>query len=249
MQFNPGNGQGIVDDIDFLIGTNTSSYSLANKTRNINNRLDVVVSMIMMADGKWEYDDDNHTDLPVGTTDLVNGQDNYEIAAADFLDILRVELKQPNGTSLWLLPIDYDELRGTAMTEFQKTNGIPRYYDKVGSSIVLYPTPNYTYDEGLKVYYKRNAVQFDAADTTEEPGFNRQYHRLLSIGAGIDYCIPNGLDKKLIVLNKLWNDMSEGLINFYSARSKDKKVSLQPRKENYGVGLDMGEPSVDWSSR
>lgn len=248
MQFNPGSGQGLVDDIDFLIGTNSSSYSLANKTRNINNRLDQTVAMIMSADGQWEFDDDNHTDLPVGTTNLVNGQDNYEIAAADFLDILRVELKQPNGTSLWLQPIEYNELRGTAMTEFQKTNGIPRYYDKVGSSIILYPTPNYTYSAGLKVYYKRNAVQFATNDTTDEPGFNRQFHRLLSIGAAIDYCIANNLEKKLVMLTKQWEEMATRLVNFYSMRSKDKKVRLVPRRENYAADVDTWDKSVDWSS-
>lgn len=250
MQFNPGNGQGLVDDIDFLLGTNTSSYPIADKTRNINNRLDEVVSLIMRADGQWEFDDNNQTDLPVATTDIVNGQDNYEIAAGSFLDVIRVEMLQPNGRAIQLTPIDYQDRRGQAMTEIAHTNGIPQYYDKVGNSLILYPTSNYSYTAGLKVYFKRNAVLFTTADTTEEPGFNRQYHRLLSIGASIDYCIPNGLDKKMVTLMKQWDRMAAGMIEFYSARSKDQKVSLRPLRENYASGLDGGnwERSVDWSS-
>jgi len=250
MQFNPGTGLGIVDDIDFLVGTNSSSYPIADKTRNVNNRLDEVVSLIMRADGTWEFDDNNQTDLPVGTTDLVNGQNNYEIAAGSFLDIIRLELLQPNGRAIQLVPIDYQDRRGTAMTEIAHTNGIPQYYDKVGNSLILYPTPNYDYNEGLKVYYKRNAVLFTTASTTTEPGFNRQYHKLLSIGAAIDYCIPNGLEKKMVVLMKQWDRMANGLIEFYSARSKDKKVNLRPRKENFAPMADGDgwERSVDWSS-
>lgn len=251
MLFNPGNGQGLVDDVDFMLGTTSSSYPIADKTRNINNRLDEVVSYIMQADGQWQFDDNNYTDLPVGTTDLVNGQDNYEIAASNFLDILRVEMKQSNGTSLWLDPIDYNDLRGTAMTEFQKTNGIPQYYDKVGNSLVLYPTPNYNYTAGLKVYFKRNAKQFTVSDTTAEPGFARQFHRLLSIGASIDYCIPNNLEKKMIKLKTEYQEMLAGLMAFYAMRSKDKKINIRPRKEFYGAMTDYDgwDTSVDWSSK
>ena len=81
-------------DIDFLL--NTTSYADADRVRNINARLDDVVSLILQSDGRWEWDDSNNTTLPIGTTTLVNNQQDYSIAGATFLDGIRVEAKDVN---------------------------------------------------------------------------------------------------------------------------------------------------------
>ena len=44
---------------------------LATFTRYINEALNRVASLIMTADGRWQWDDTNTTDYPIGTTDLV----------------------------------------------------------------------------------------------------------------------------------------------------------------------------------
>lgn len=252
MQFNDVAGdQGLVQDIDFLIGTDDESYPIKQKTRNINNAFDKVASLIMRADGKWEFDDNNFDTLPVGTTDLVNGQADYEISAADFLDILRVEIIQQNGLYLWCNPISYEDRRGVAMTEWERTPGQPMFYDKVGNSVVLYPTPNFNYAAGVKVYFKRNPSYFVYTDTTKEPGFAKQYHKLLSYYAAVDYCIANSMDKKLKVLYAEIQKMEGTIQDYFANRAKDVKPSFKLQRESYGAGEDMfdaGAPSVDWRS-
>ena len=43
---------------------------LATFTRNMNNALNSVANLIMMSDGRWQWDDNNNTDFPVATTSL-----------------------------------------------------------------------------------------------------------------------------------------------------------------------------------
>lgn len=250
MQFNPGNGQGIVDDIDFLIGTDSTSYPIVQKTRNINNAFDKVASLIMRSDGKWEWDDNNFDTLPIGTTDLVANQVDYEVSVDDFLEILRVEIIQQNGDFLFANPISYEDRFGVAMTEWQKTPGQPMYYDKVGSSLMLYPTPNFGYVGGLRVYFKRNPSYFTTSDTTKEPGFAKTFHKLLSYYAAIDYCIANSMEKKLTVLYAEVQRMEKALQDYFATRAKDAKVSFRTVPEFYAPGQEFlsGDPSVDWRS-
>lgn len=251
MQFNdPTGGQGLVQDIDFLIGTDEISYPLIQKTRNINNAYDKVISAILRADGKWEFDDNNFDTLPVGTTDLIGNQADYEISDADFLEIVRVEIIQQNGDFLFMNPISYEDLFGVAMTEWQKTPGQPMYYDKVGNSIILYPTPNFDYAGGVKVYFKRNPSYFESTDTTKQPGFAKTYHKLLSYYAAIDFCIANSMTKKLQVLYAEVQRMEKNMQDYFASRAKDAKVSFRVAKEYLSPGYDFmeGQPSVDWKS-
>jgi len=224
-------------DVKFLItgsGTGTTDYAAADILANINEYYNEVVSLILSADGKWEWDDNNQTTLPVSTTNLVSGQADYEISGSTFLDLLRVEMKDENGNGVQLEPISYEDRNGTAMTEWAKTNATPQYYDKVGNSIILYPTPNYNSTAGLKTYYQRPPSYFVVSDTTKTPGFNPLFHRYLSIGAAIDYCSVNSMNDRLSFLIPKLTQMKKDIISAYSTRSKDVKISLKMANGEYG---------------
>ena len=109
MQFSDTtNKNGILQEIDFWIlgssGTASSDYSTADKTRNVNRWLDRVNSLIMQADHRWEWDDTNHTDLPIATTTLVNNQQDYGLDTSH-LKIIRVEIKNNAGNYNLILPV------------------------------------------------------------------------------------------------------------------------------------------------
>lgn len=241
----------LIKDIKYILtgsSLGTLDYSADDMTSNINRHNERIGSLIMKCDGRFEFDDNNFATLPIGTTGLVSGQADYTISASDFLDILRIEIKDPAGNGVFLNPISYEDKKGVAMTEWAKTPGTPHSYDKVGNSIILYPTPNYNSTAGLKVYFKRNVNYFTVSDTTKEPGFNPQYHRLLSMGASSDYCIPNGLTNKLTILNNEIIKMEMALIEFYAARAKDDNPKMKLYKEDYTTQVYEGESSVDWTS-
>ena len=239
MQFSDSaNLTGIVEEIDFYINTDSTSYPLKQKARNVNRRLDDVVSIILASDGRWEWDDSNQTDLPIGTSTLVNNQQDYEIAGATFLKITRVEVKDINGNYRKLEPIDQRNITTESLTEFQKTAGKPLFYDKIGDSVFLYPKPStalVTASAGLKVYFKRIPSYFSYDDTTKTPGFAPLYHRILSVGAALDYAIANEMVNKINILTPIMAKLEQGLIDFYSSRSQDEQARMTPRSENYGA--------------
>lgn len=242
--------QGIVQEIDFLVNSDNNSYPIEDKTRNINRAYDKVVSRIFEADGRWEFDDQNATDLPIATTPLVIGQQDYSFDTS-FLIVERVEVQQQDGTYIALSPFSQaDIVRGgipgyipsQSLTDFLSQPGIPQYYDKLANSIFLYPKSSYsTLSDGvtpalLKVYFQRNVSYFVPTDTTKTPGFNPQFHRILSMEAALDYARAKNLDIGLphgkipnSFVGELQN-LYQDLQNYYSRKSKDENLTLHIRK-------------------
>jgi hypothetical protein len=225
---------GLVEDIDFGLNTDSTSYPLVDKARNINAWFDRVVSLILRSDTSWEWDDVNHTDRPIATCNLVSAQQDYTVDGLTFLKIMRVEVQDSNGNWTQLDPITQDMEKGTALTEFEKTNSVPLYYDKMGDSLDLYPAPNYSKTNALKVYYQREPSYFASNDTTKEPGFASLFHRILSYGAQLDYCMANNLNGRIGLLQPRITQIENEIIEFYTSRDRDMKVRARLQKENYG---------------
>jgi hypothetical protein len=224
---------GIIEDIDYLIGTNSSSYTIEDKTRNINRKYDEVVSLILQSDATWKWDDTNNGAQPATSITMTGGTNAVAIPDTTYLTISRVEIKDINGNYVLLTPIQDREIL-QAKSEFFKTDGMPIYYEKNGAFLNLYPAPasgSVTLTNGLLVYYQRNASYFATSDTTKVPGFAAPYHRLLSYGAALDFAIANSLNGKINILSPLIQKMEQGLVEFYSNRSKDEKVRFNVRRE------------------
>ncbi len=238
------------DVVFWVSGDSTKSidFTDADILRSINAYYDEATSLILKADGRWEFDDENLTTLPVATTDLVSGQADYEISGETFLNLLRVEIKDANGNGVQLQPLDQDDKIGVAMTEWAKTNAQPTCYDKVGNSIILYPTPNYSSTGGLKTYYQRPVSLFTSAEMTtgtKTPGFNPLYHRYLSMGAAVDYCSVNSINDRLQILLPKMAQMKTDIIASYSRRNKDERPRMKLARESYSdEGGSYSEDSV-----
>jgi len=246
MQFNDEtNLSGICNEVDFLLGTDSTEYAIAQKTRNINRWFDRVVSLILQSDSKWEWDDNNHTDLPISVSSLVANQQDYSMSGAGFLKILKVECKNSSGDFVPLKQIDYTQKKNVALTEYQKTAGSPNEFDLVADSMFLYPKPSYASSGGLKVYFQRIPDYFVAGDTTQEPGFAAPFHRILSYGAALDYALAKNMTSKIGMLQNEITKLENGLISHYSDRDKDMRIRMTLKKEDYSVGEDY-KRSVNW---
>jgi hypothetical protein len=229
--------QGLVQDINFLVNADENSYPLADKCRNINKSYDEVVSLILQADGRWEFDDSNATDLPIATTDLVANQADYGFDSS-FLIVSRVEIKDQGGAWRALKPISQQDVvrDGSSLTDFLKGAGIPQYYDKTANSIFLYPVSIYSQSASLKVYFQRNISYFVPTDTTKTPGFNPQFHQILSVSAALDYAtaknLPQGLPHGRIptALTTKLDGLKANLQTYYSRKSKDENLRIGGRR-------------------
>lgn len=242
MQFNThATNNDLVSDCKFLITgsyTGTIDYHINDMTRSANNKLSEVASLIMKHDNRWEFDDDNFETLPIGTTDLVAGQQDYEIAVADFLNIQEVQIKDDKGNWIVIQPVDRNKGKAQRLSDLEEEDGLPLYYDKLGSSIFLYPKPaagNVTATQGLRVRFQRNPSYFLTTDTTKEPGFPRIFHRIVSIGMALDYCLSNELSNKLERLKMEEVAIRESIEDYYTERNKDEQLKMSLNNDDNDI--------------
>lgn len=218
----------------FLTSSNVNQFPDANLVIEANNALDRVTSLIMQSDGRWQWDDENNTDLPIATTALVAAQQDYTLAVTH-LQTIRLEVKDNvTPTSAWhkLMPIDEKDVYDTSLTDFLKTNGLPQYYDKVGNSFFLYPAPDYSQAASLKIFFKRGPSYFTTSDTTKQPGFNQLYHELIPLWVAYTYAIANGTANATLLMNQIMS-REDALRDDYAMRSKDEHISLRARPMNW----------------
>lgn len=187
-----------------------------------------VVSLILQADGRWQWDDANNTDLPIATATLTASQQDYALSTAH-LKILRVEVKGNGGTHFMKLdPIDTAD--GNYIID-NTTTGTPQYYDFVGNSILLYPIPSYTQATSLKVHFQRGPDEFTSGQVTtgtKNPGFNSLYHDLIPLWVAHEYCIENGLPSASGFMQEI-SYKEKQLVDDYSRRNKDDASRITSR--------------------
>jgi len=214
-----------------LTKTNVTSLSDATMVIFANNALERVASIIMTLDGRWQWDDTNNTDLPIATTNLVSGQQDYSIASSH-LAITGVELKDTSGNWVPLTPIDQNDIKyNPSTTDFMKGGGTPRHYDKAGVSIFLYPIPNFSQSASLKIRYQRGPSYFVAGDTTKQPGFNALYHDLIPLWISYNYALANSLSNANQILAEIQRKEEEMRCD-YQMRNKDEPLKLKVVRNN-----------------
>lgn len=227
----------IIGDIDFLLyGTSETfndSYTLADRTRNINITLDETVAEMFKADPNWDYDDTTNTDFPIATTDLVAGQDNYSFPDSTLV-INRVRIMDSNGDLRTLEPVTRAELSDS---ELQATGRPTKFYKK-GGSLLPIPIPDYGATGGVEIEFQRGANHFETTDVNVSPGFNSLFHQILSVGAALRYALGNGMREKVTFLGGYKTEIMKNIREHYQTRSKDEKPSLGlKRYPHRGTGL------------
>lgn len=227
--------QGLIQDCEQLVFGNYGEISsntnrLYDFTARMNRSVDKATAKIMKVDGRWQYDDSNYTDLPIGRTNIVSGQADYAVSVAH-LEIIKVLVVDANGATKILKPLDERDPEAVQYLQNPDDTGTPEYYDKKGQTIFLYPKANYNATNGLIVHFKRGPSYFAYTDTTKTPGFVSLFHRFVSLDASLDYCISKQNPKAKSLSIQL-ADMERDMEEFYGKRSKDEKGILIPMVES-----------------
>lgn len=236
MQFNPGDGTGIIDEIDFICGTDSTGYPTADKTRSINRWHRKAIQRARKASKGWRFDDKNHTTLDVATTTLVAGQAQYTLDATMYA-IEAVEVLDADGNWHRVNLLDRRDIKGS-ITDYLTEDGLPSEAYLTGDSIILEPAPaaaDVTVASGLKLYVGREADTFTTADTTQEPAIAEPYHPILSWGASYDFWTVHAqLEQAQTARAEIEMYMTE-MESFYGMRNDDMKARIIPRHrtENY----------------
>lgn len=220
------NGTGLCELIDDCCGTNTTSFSLAKKAAFINAALDEAFAIIFSQGGTWQFDDKNHTEDPIITTDLVSGQRDYHFTVDEqsnvILDILNVWTKNSaSGVFKALERVDMATNAPDTMNDGQATGGVPTKYALTGNGIFLDLIPNYNSTAGLQIIVNRQASYFTSSDTTKTAGIDGLCHDFLYLKPAYEYARNKGLANK----ESLFRDLqiaTEKLKERY--KTKERKV-------------------------
>lgn len=233
MEFNNSTSEiGIISEIDRICGTNDTSYTLKAKTARVNIALDRFAFLALSADSIWTFDDFQKADLPIGTSNIVSAQQDYEFAdevlvvekvyvadsAGDFSEIEPIVIRDEDAEEMFTLPTG--------------NTGTPSQYLKIGHSLLLSPIPNYAYTNGLKVVFKRNVVKFASTDTTTEVGIPDIFHPYIARAASLPYLIEKGLKYANAIKVGIVEDEKAILEYFSILRGKDIKPNLSMKMED-----------------
>jgi len=222
----------LLADARRLVKDTNTAFTTSEFTSSANRSLEYVTGLIREAQGRWQWDDSNETDFAIATTTLTTDVPDYSLDGTSHFRIERVEVKDTAGSWTKLKSIDQADIYDQSLTDFMSGTGIPQYYDKVGNSLFLYPTPSYTQSASLKLFFERGPSYFETTDTTKTPGFNPLFHRLISLSAAYDYAFINQLPVATSLQGEIAKLESQ-LQEYYTLRDLDEHIQLKARNYNY----------------
>lgn len=221
----------IVEDIDYTLGTDSTSFPLADKLRLINKWYLRVAMWIWKAQNTWQFDDKNATTLPRAVTTLVANQRDYSIPTTA-LSVERVEVKDTGGNWQTLDRKDKVYFENGLDNE---SAGLPLYWDVEGYSVIIHPKPTssfVTLASGLRLFVSRQVTEFTKSDAAIEPGFEEQFHDFLSKGPSFDFALAKQMYDKANILKGEIAGLRVDLEDFYRRRDT-KHPRMNPRKSSY----------------
>jgi hypothetical protein len=211
-------------DALWLVDADSNVFPVEAFMRSANFALDYVVRKILTVSGRWQYDDTNNDTVPVDRTPLIGGQNQY-VLADKHLRVLRVRVKDTNGTYRTLKPKDDRDMSDDDLSKV----GTPEYYDKVGRSIFLYPSPDYSADAGVEISFQMGSNYFSTADTTKEPGFDSIFHRYVSLIPAREYAMKYA-QQYLNLIDTEIQRLDKDLLEHYATRDVDDAPFLSTER-------------------
>lgn len=243
--------RGIIQEIEKNCGFNPGDVSgnsglLLDFTASVNNALDDAWNIILKSCGEWTLDDNNYTDYPIMTTNLVSGQYDYSFVNDGsgnlVLDVYRVMVADQSGVFHEIYPVSQktttqrtgNPVSTDSLINFNtagKASGIPQRYDKTGNALLLDPVPNYGATGGLKIFIDREAQYFASTDTTKKPGFAGLFHKYLALKPSYEYAYRKNLaNAKSLQLETA--NMERMMMEYYVKRDKDTPRRLSANVED-----------------
>src|SRR3990167_9794420 len=240
--------KGILQMIEQTLGF-PDAYITGDSTRQaqwlarVNLSLDKAFHIIFGADGKWQFDDRNHTDYPIITTNIVASQRDYSFTTDEnsnlILDIARVFYRKSTTEPYYeLFPIDVQsdaESEISSIVDGMNTEGQPTKYDKTATGIFLDMIPPSAVTSGLKIYINREGSYFTSSDVTAQtktPGFAGLYHLYCVYEPAYQYAVANNLSNRE-ALDREVQRLELDITEYYSRRSRDERTVMYGEPINY----------------
>lgn len=220
MQFNNTTTKdGLIQEFEFWTNLGDGTVSgdailLPQITNRINRAFDRIMPRVLSHDTNQRWDDVNHPTHPIGTADIISGQNDYtflaDSAGNSILNITKILAKQTAtatdyGVELYhVVPGDNVNIPGVTsgrigsidsseetriLSPFAGDLGIPDRYVEKGNTFFVWPVPNFSVTGGFKIFFERTQSYFLSTDTTKQPGIPVIFHQLLALYASKDWLV------------------------------------------------------------
>lgn len=229
---------GLIETLARYTGTQTSttsSYTLAQKTMDINNAYVHFMNLASLSAGKQQVDDTNNTTLPLLLSNMVSGTANYSFKVDEasptnqVLQLQKIRIKDANGK--WTDYLTQIDKADTDISQYQDITGTPEKFDLIGDNIVFYPTPNYNSTDGIEFTVTRTPVYFTTSDTTKKPGIPDMFHEYLVLRPAYYFCAVKGLPQAKALGDGMMM-MESNIKHYYSNRNKTRQETITPLEIN-----------------
>lgn len=210
MKFNDtSTKQGIIQDCEFWTNLGDGAISgdailLPIFTRLVNLRYSSTLAKIQLLSGVDGAEDRNYADQQFSTFPLAAGTNDYEFltdgSGNTISDITGVHIL-PSATATEYVPLDRlllsDKDAQLVMSPNSSATGTPTGFIEKGSVVYFDKIPDYTATG--KLFYRLVPSYFTSSDTTKTAGFAEPYHRILSLGASLDYLLVHKPDNQMAI--------------------------------------------------
>ena len=253
---------GLLQDCEFWTGLGdagiTGNATLkAQFTSFINRWYHKTITMILESQDDWDFDDYSITSTaPIATRAMVAARRDYSFNSANWsligreggaagssaaifpLKVSRVDVTY-DGTNYYKAEPFDSQQTGLGLGNDTNTDGrfstTSPFYDIRNNALWIYPlasAADVTAGAKIRVTFFREPAEFATSDTTKEPGFDEAFHRMLSIGASLDWALAKSLPVKS-ELAALLQDYERRLKQHYGNKDTDVKYQLTPAYQDY----------------
>lgn len=219
-----------------MLRVDSTQYPTARIVNSCNNWLDLVTGYAIGADRRFQWDDTNHTKLPIGTTNLVANQSDYSFLTDEqgnpIIIITQIEILDPTGYYRKLTPRDKADT-DLAEDELLRIAALPTEYDKIADNIIrLTPKPLTSVASGLKFYFQRTGSYFAATDTTKSPGVSPLLHRGFIIASVYDALLSGVGAANLQAISVEIEKERVKMQTYFAVRNTDEVPFMMPPQIN-----------------
>jgi len=227
------NNLGLVQQVRQLCRVDSNQWATSKIVNSVNNYLDTVAGFAIAKDRRFQWDDTNHTKLPIGTTNLVANQSDYSFLTDEqsnrILTLTRIEWKDSSGS--WHKLDELNENDENRPLDTVVVAGNPTGYYKLADNIIrLNRLPTASVTAGLKFYFQRTPSYFTASDTTKEPGVAATLHRGFVIAAAYDCALTLGLQNLSALSLEMQREQAK-MEQYFGDRNQDIKKRMSPSRE------------------
>lgn len=229
------NNTGIAQQARFLARVDANQWPIAKIVNSVNNYLDEVTGYAIGADRRFNWDDTNHSKLPIGTVDLTANQQDYAYLTDEqgnqILSLTRVDLLETSGGAYRRMNLlAEDDIEG-AVDQYKNVAGVPDEYIKIADNIIrLKSKPRTTLAAGLQFYFQRTGSYFTASDTTKSPGVAPLLHRGFVIAAAYDIAITLGTKNINFLSKEMDKERNKMIAYFGGVRNRDQRGTMTVRQ-------------------